>query len=267
MSITQLITLLILVGGLAIFTIQNLTPSLPLIFLGNQLPALPLSLWILIGITAGILTYWMIAQLFQFSNTNLKASTAFQGSSKPPVEPDRNASWGYTSPPPEPPQTSGYTAYNSVSHSEPEPTFSRSSEDDWETEVKPFNPSWEAEDRTEPRKSSNNPQNFNSNSSDEEDWNQGEGESLTDEPKVYETEQQPKSESWSGSVYSYGYRGDSNRTGVGKVETIYDADYRIITPPPQTKIQDDIEPPHYPAQDDDEDWGLEEEESDEPYRK
>lgn len=253
MSITQLITLLILVGGLAIFTIQNLTPSLPLIFLGNQLPALPLSLWILIAITAGILTYWMIAQLFQFSNTNLKASTTFQGSSKPPVEPDRNASWGYTSPPPEPPQPSVYTRYDSVSNSEPETSDGEGSNDDWETKVKPFNPSWDAEEKPSVSQPASN-SSYSNNSPDSES-------------KVYETEQQPKSESWSGSVYSYGYRGDASSTGVGKVETIYDADYRIITPPPQTKIQDDIEPPNYPAQDDDEDWGLDEDESDEPYRK
>lgn len=242
MSITQLITLLILLGGLAIFTIQNLTPSLSLIFLGNQLPILPLSLWILIAIAAGILTYWIMAQLFQFSNTNIKAQTAFEipspASPKPPVEPDQSSSWGeYTAPHPEPPQSSAFNRYDHVSNSEPETPDDEGSVDDWETKVKPFNPSWDAEEKP----STSQPVSNRSNSPNSES-------------KVYETEQKPESESWSGSVYSYGYREDSNRTGVGKVETIYDADYRIITPPPQTKIQDDIKPKNEGSNDDDEDW-------------
>jgi len=269
MSITQLITLLIFVGGLAIFTIQNLSPSLSLNFLGNQLPTLPLSVWILIAIAAGILTYWIIAKLFQVSNTNLKASTAFQTPSqrspKPSIDPDRNSSWGEPSPPPEPPQTSGYTVYNSVNNFEPEPTRRSASDDDWETEVKPFNPSWEAEDRAgiPPTQTASN---SSYNSSDQEQWDNQEDQPFTSEPKVYETEKQPQSESWSGSVYSYGYR-DSSSTGVGKVETIYDADYRIITPPPKTKIQDNIEPQNYPTNDDDEDWGLDDDNRDETNRK
>ena len=253
MSITQLITLLILLGGLAIFTIQNLTPSLPLMFLGNQLPTLPLSLWILIAIAAGIFTYWIIAQLFQFSNTNLKAKTAFEipspASPKPPVEPDQSSSWGYTSPP-ESPQSSVYNRYDAVSNSEPETSDDKGSGDDWETQVKPFNPSWDAEEKP----STSQPVSNRSNSPNAES-------------KVYETEQKPESESWSGSVYSYGYRGDSNRTGVGKVETIYDADYRIITPPPATKIQDDINPKNNVSNNDDEDWGLDEDDENEFNRK
>jgi uncharacterized integral membrane protein len=266
MSITQLITLLIFVGGLAIFTIQNLSPSLSLNFLGNQLPTLPLSVWILIAIVGGILTYGIITQLFQVASRNLgredPAPTAFQNpsrrSSKPSIDPDPSSSWGEPSPPPKSAQTSGYSVYNSVNNSDPEPTRSRSSDDDWETEVKPFNPSWEAEDSAEERRpNAQTASNSSYNSSEQEQWDNQENQPFTSAPKVYETEKQPQSESWSGSVYSYGYR-DSSSTGVGKVETIYDADYRIITPPPQTKIQDDIQPPNYPANDDDEDWGLDE---------
>jgi uncharacterized integral membrane protein len=47
----------------------------------------------------------------------------------------------------------------------------------------------------------------------------------------FEADQSPKSESWSGSVYSYGYR-DPENTGVGKTESIYDAEFRVIVPPP-----------------------------------
>ncbi|HAN74007.1 MAG TPA: hypothetical protein DCQ51_21120 [Planktothrix sp. UBA8407] len=238
MSITQLISLLILVGGLAIFTIQNLSPSLPLIFLGNQLPTLPFSVWILIAIAAGILTYLIIHNLFQVYPQTVKPSprskTSPDPASKPPLDPANSSSWGYTPEPVEPPPESVYTAYNSVSpvsNSEPERgglEARRSSfapDDDWETEIKPFNPSWEAEDLTETS---------------------------------------PSTEV-SNSSYSYGYR-DSSNTGVGKIETVYDADYRIITPPPKTKIQDDIQPQNQ-TNNDDEDWGLEEDDHDQPYQK
>ncbi|OIP69199.1 MAG: hypothetical protein AUK43_13460 [Oscillatoriales cyanobacterium CG2_30_40_61] len=228
MSITQLISLLILVGGLAIFTIQNLSPSLSLIFLGNQLPTLPLSVWILIAIAAGILTYVIIHNLFQIDHQKVKPVSASKSSSetvtKPPLDPVNQSSWGYTPEPVQPTPEQVYTASGSVSPSEPEPRRSRfADDDDWETEVKPFDPSWGGEDRDTGEKPA-----------------------------------QTATESDSSYAYSYEDR-DSSSTGVGKVETVYDADYRIITPPPKTKIQDDIKPQSYNNYDQ-EDWGLEDEE-------
>ena len=54
---------------------------------------------------------------------------------------------------------------------------------------------------------------------------------------------EPKTESQSGS-YSYSYR--ASTSGVGKTESVYDADYRVITPPHQP-INTDQE---------DDDWGF-----------
>ncbi|VXD11973.1 LapA family protein [Planktothrix paucivesiculata] len=228
MSITQLISLLILVGGLAIFTIQNLSPSLSLMFLGNQLPTLPLSVWILIAIASGILTYLIIHNLFKIDHHQVKPFSPSKSSSetvaKPPLDPVNQSSWGYTPEPVEPTPEQVYTASGSVSSSEPEPRRSRfADDDDWETEVQPFDPAWETEGR-----------------------NTGEKPAQT------------ATESDSSYAYSYEDR-DSSSTGVGKVETVYDADYRIITPPPKTKIQDDIKPQSYNNYDQ-EDWGLEDEE-------
>lgn len=224
MSITQLISLLILVGGLAIFTLQNLSPSLPLFFLGNQLPTLPLSLWILMAIAAGILTYLIIDYLFQIDHRTVqplsRAKTTSETTVKRPLDPVNQSSWVGTPEPEEPSSESVYRAYSSVNPSEPEPP--RSSyplEDDWEVEVKPFNPTWDGEDGRET------------------------------------PEKQPQTGSELDSSYSYSYGDrDSSSTGVGKVETVYDADYRIITPPPKTKIQDDVEPENENDNDDDEDW-------------
>lgn len=228
MSITQLISLLILVGGLAIFTIQNLSPSLSLMFLGNQLPTLPLSVWILIAIASGILTYLIIHNLFKIDHHQVKPFSPSQSSSetvaKPPLDPVNQSSWGYTPEPVEPTPEPVYTAYGSVSPAEPEPRGSRSvDDDDWETEVKPFNPAWDGE-----------------------------------RGDTWEKSDQTPNESDSSYAYSYEDR-DSSSTGVGKVETVYDADYRIITPPPKTKIQDDLKPQSSNNYDQ-EDWGLEDEE-------
>ena len=57
----------------------------------------------------------------------------------------------------------------------------------------------------------------------------------------FEADQSPKSESWSGSVYSYGYR-DPENTGVGKTESIYDAEFRVIVPPPSETVASDLSP-------------------------
>jgi hypothetical protein len=65
----------------------------------------------------------------------------------------------------------------------------------------------------------------------------------------YEVNQEPKTASKSGSVYSYSYR-EPSESGVGKTEAVYDANYRVITPPYQKP----------PEPEDDDDWGFEDDE-------
>ena len=264
MSITQLITFLVIVGGLAIFMIQNLSPSVSLIFLGSALPSLPLSVWILGAMFAGMLTYGLIASLFNVSQSSVGQQPQRQPQSsrspKPPVEASSASAWGYD-PASEPSPRSSYTASSSVRNSASESPRTTIEEDDWETEVKPFNPAWEDQSLEDvaPSKSSSSSQ--RSSILGEEQWENSEQNRENfkqSPPPIYETEQKPQNESWSGSVYSYGYR-DPSTTGVGRTETVYDADYRIITPPPSssppTRIQDDSEFQQNNA-DDDEDWGL-----------
>ncbi len=84
------------------------------------------------------------------------------------------------------------------------------------------------------------------------DWDEEADETRTSSPQdqvresTYESKQEPKSSYRSGSVYSYGYR-EPKDTGVGKTEAVYEADYRVITPPYQE--------PSVEA----EDWGFEDE--------
>ena len=96
---------------------------------------------------------------------------------------------------------------------------------------------------------------WDSNSSDDDDWDfeedEGKSQNSSSQKEVkstnYEVSTEPQSSNRSGSVYSYNYR--SSNSGVGKTESVYDANYRIITPPSQqtNKTKDD------------DDWGFEDE--------
>lgn len=86
--------------------------------------------------------------------------------------------------------------------------------------------------------------------------------------KDFEVKQEPKTVYQSGSVYSYSYR-DADKSGTGKKESVYDADYRVIVPPAQANVnptpspspQPDTHSPSAansgsPAATDDDDWGV-----------
>ena len=59
----QLITLLLVVAALLILVLQNLTPVLALVVLGNSVGALPFSVWLLGAISIGALCTLLIYQL------------------------------------------------------------------------------------------------------------------------------------------------------------------------------------------------------------
>ncbi|MBK1988433.1 LapA family protein [Sphaerospermopsis aphanizomenoides BCCUSP55] len=66
--------------------------------------------------------------------------------------------------------------------------------------------------------------------------------------KTYAPQQPPKNSSHSDSVYSYSSQEPKN-TGVGKSESIYDADYRVIIPPYQPPTKTTADPT-------DDDWDF-----------
>ncbi|MBE9065484.1 LapA family protein [Leptolyngbya cf. ectocarpi LEGE 11479] len=59
----QLITFLLVVAALVILVLQNLTPVLELVVLGGTTVALPLAVWLLSAIAIGALCAWLIYQL------------------------------------------------------------------------------------------------------------------------------------------------------------------------------------------------------------
>jgi hypothetical protein len=199
MSIIRLILLVVVLGGLTLLLVQNLSPALPLVFLGMRTKPLPLSLWILFSVGSGGLTSLLISSLFKF--TNYFSSQPSTGTFKSTTTTSRvpKPSRDETIPPSgssrEPVSKTTYTSNDDF--------------DDWETDDSQAD-NWDFDEQRQTRKSPASP------------------------------------ERQSDSVYSYSSQAPQN-TGVGKTESVYDADYRVIIPPYQ---------PDTTNQSDDDDWNF-----------
>lgn len=192
---------------------QNWSPVLPLVFLGIKTQALPLAILILLSLTAGALTSLLITGLFKLSNYFAAQQLRHRGRDSEATR-RSSSSQNYAAPSsPRPPQSS-------TTNSTPSDASS-----DWDTE--PKDDDWDFDEEADNERKSSSQDGVRDSTN-------------------YERQQQPKSSSQSGSVYSYGYREPSN-SGVGKTESVYDADYRVIKPPYREtdKAKED------------EDWGFE----------
>lgn len=218
MAVIRLFLLVAVLGGLTLLLVQNWSPALSLVFLGIRTQPLPLAMWILFSTTAGALTSVLINTLFKLSNYFVKPQR--QTPLRSPSASPRTKTTRPEEPTPRPssPPPAGKTEYAS------DEEF-----DDWETNRN--NDDW----------------NFDENPTDAPNPNR-QTQPFRDS-QTYERQQEPKSSSQSGSVYSYSYREPKN-TAVGKTESVYDADYRVIIPPYQP-------PPTNQADNaDDDDWSF-----------
>ncbi|MBE9210206.1 LapA family protein [Nostoc sp. LEGE 06077] len=219
MAVIRLILLVAILGGLTLLLVQNWSPAISLVFLGMRTQPLPLAMWILFITTAGALTSVLITTLFKLSNyfegqprqTPIKSAP----SSKRVRTPRREEP---TSPPFTPPSSA--TANKGAATEEFDDWETNNTNDDWDFEEQP--------EQTPPPRAKTQP---------ERDF----------EPE--ERQPEPKTASKSGSTYSYSYREPKN-TAVGKTESVYDADYRVIIPPYK---QPDDEPANT---NDDDDWSF-----------
>ncbi|MBO3464326.1 LapA family protein [Aetokthonos hydrillicola] len=218
MSVIRLMLLVAVLGALALLLLQNWSPALSLVFLGMRSQQLPLAMWILFSSAAGAVTSLAIASLL-----NLSSFFAGQKQRTPLKSPPnyKNATANRTS------------SQETTSRKQPSPSTTREEQprtneafDDWDTDSS-SNDDWDFDENTSTQNSRNT---------------QFQGS------KTYERQQEPTTSSQSGSVYSYSYQQPKN-SGVGKTESVYDADYRVIVPPHQ---------PSTPkrADDDDDDWGF-----------
>src|SRR4028119_1115184 len=63
MPVIRIVLLMSVVGGLTLFAFSNLSPVLPLVFLGMKTPALPLATWVGGAIAAGAITSFFLQLL------------------------------------------------------------------------------------------------------------------------------------------------------------------------------------------------------------
>ena len=245
---------LILIGGLVLLTVQNLSPAMPLVVLGGSTLSLPLAVWIGGAIAAGAATTLVISALSSLARPVRRSA---------PKRPAA-AVGGTSFKAPWTPQPSGKSAQTGSAQTKPS---SRQDDwnapqgkdewDDWEEPAPPAAPSTtqsrapqpEARDRLD------------------EDWADWDGyddyqrgsqrnepqrnEPQRNEPQTpyvprridFETKQEPVTRIQSGSVYSHSYNRtdepadrpddlrDRNDTPPRKPGEVYDAEYRVLTPP------------------------------------
>jgi len=227
MPVIRIVLLLSLVGGLTLFAFSNLSPVLPLVFLGVTTPAQPLATWIGGAFVAGVATSFFL----QLLNSLVEGSSSRRVAQRAEVPP-RSRSFARETPEPEPETQTRY----SPPPPPPETATSRSEASDWEEGI---DEDWDFDE--EPAASTS----VNQEASRNYSRSTPQGDRTN-----YEVKQEPKSSSQTGSVYSYSYR-DENKSGVGRPDAVYDANYRVITPP----FQKPVEP-----EDDEEDWGFEDDE-------
>jgi hypothetical protein len=250
------IVFLVILGGLIIFTLQNLQPSLSLTFLGLKTVPLPLSLYVVGAIALGFTTAWMMWALFSLSNPSVQRRGTRR--SRPPEwseEPDLPRS----------------------------PASSRDRRDRVEARVNPSGAQTyiqtDADNRLGRGREDEATHLQDLEGEPEENWIDEDDRAIASPSKEYEVERPPTRQSWSGSIYSYTYReGDrppaspTSRATSGETEEeseepwenwegeegtqdresdesesvnpttatdsgdrVYDAPYRVTTPPSQTE--------------------------------
>lgn len=214
----RILFILLILGALILLLANNLSP-VSLVILGIRTPELPLAVWILLSVATGALTTLVISGLQGLSNylaSGSRSSRSNRTVTPPPrTNPQRREEPRFTTPPPPPPK----------------PAAATEDIDDWDNDASSDEWEFETEDTdNQEERSPNQP-------------------SQIKDSKTYEVNQEPKRSQRSGSVYSFGYREPSD-SGVGKTESVYDADYRVLTPPYRQ-----IDPP--PAASSDDDWGFE----------
>ena len=206
MPVIRLLLLLLILVGLAAFTLQNWAFQIPLVFLGKQTLVLPLSVWVLGAIAAGALTTLLLTGLFQLSNTLAAKKIRSRVASASRMETEAAASrssW----------EESGWDS--GTSHSTNAQADYSSATSDRFTDEADFGAEAEEADPV-----------------DRSGYDAGYDSSYERDRTNYEVPQEPTASYRSGSSYSYSYK-DPNSSGIGRSESVYDADYRVIIPPPQ----------------------------------
>lgn len=280
----RLIIFLLLLAVLGVFVVSNLQPVTLVFFGGSMIAKLPLSIWIIIFTSVGLvgsLVIQLLSNLFRPSRARVDSFKPSSSSPPPrptnPLEPRRQEPV-YRS-------TSNTQDWNRSTQS----TIAKDDLDDWDIESPPAQttpirdtrverireqerlqytaPSF-VRDPDEPlieEKTEKKPlqelentltQPINETLQElKEDLNfrkkpTNSEQEQPEESINYEVPQPPKNASRSGSVYSYTYR-ESTKSQAKPSEKVYDADFRVIRPP--NRDEDSINKDSK-NDNDDEDW-------------
>ena len=272
MAAIRFFLLLVLLGGLTVLLVQNWTPVLSLVFLGGQTQALPLSIWILFSVAAGAITSIFIASCFQIASyfaqprpkkqrrRAAKTSTRFATEEK------------NTNKTPDPPKTSNYS-YTAASSSRQTQTSVQEDADGWDAAA---NDDWDFTEDTQSTSQDTDRKEYTDrvaadrkrSSTGRDEWEyvpQDTEQQPQDRQKNYTSDEtnrpdnnepnEPRSSDRSDSVYSYSAREPKN-SGVGRTESVYDAEYRVLTPPYKQQNPSPPPPSSRPQNNDDNDWGF-----------
>ncbi|MEA5571212.1 LapA family protein [Calothrix sp. UHCC 0171] len=210
MAVIRLILLFTVMGGLTLLLVQNFSPALSLTFLGMRSQPLPLAIWILLSVVAGSITSLLVSSLYELADSLGKSSQQARAKATVASSSSRNTS-SYRA------ATNPSSTSKSESSSNVEDDWNLEASEDWDFEQQPkANTRFQEEVRD--RKVSDSRRNSQNDYAE------------SDDERGYRRQQGENARKSSASSYSYSYREPKN-SGVGKTESIYDADYRVIVPP------------------------------------
>ena len=245
MAVIRSLLLVVVLGGLMLLLAQNFSPAIPLVFLGLRTQPLSLAMWMLLSTAAGALTSLLISSLVQFSSRGVRQqrqTSSYEPFDSPRVNkrtPQEKApkqkefKERISTPPPPSPQ--------------PSDRFEDSYDDDWDLD-RNVNDDWDSEEREyfeEKEYITSNPRsNYTKVQAPDRD---------------YEDFREPEND-YDSAADSYSYdKSDLKDLRVGKTESVYDADYRVIVPPSSQPTTPDTSDNSDNKKDDD-DWDFLEEE-------
>jgi hypothetical protein len=288
----RLVLLLLMIGALTIFVVQNAVPAMPLTFLGMKTVGIPLGIWVVGAIAAGALTTFLFSILFNLSGS-VAASRARRTAAKGNATQARTGGGGPSWSPP--PWTGGWKAAE-----EPQDSTRASRRtggdddwgqgrteawDDWGTSSDAYTPPQSTQSSTAYRPYQSTEQSYDAPAQEQrfeqrtyeepvyeepayeerdewDDWEEPEpeqdrgGRSQPEEPppkKIVEVNRAPASRSQSGTVYSYTYR-PSDEEAPPRKESIYDAEFRVIMPPQEPPPEEPTPPSPATSADEWDDW-------------
>lgn len=294
------ILLLVIILALVLLVLSNLAP-ISLKFLGLATLPLPLGVWVIVAIVAGVITTLVFAALFRLGRPTASSRRFTQRSN-----PNR-----FTDNPPRAPwagwanRSDKQTTSNSTTSQTYAGTASSAKADDWGSSGRSPEEWEDWNDYQEPTQTRYGPETIRDREDEtwanwdgyegsrrdaadrEDDFGDDVGSDRREEnvpPRRidFEVQQQPEVRQQTGSIYSYSYRKPVDEPPISPADSptppppntvksgeVYDAEYRVITPPyrpdPEEPEPFSVPPAPEPAPEsttdddfdfDDDDWGL-----------